>query len=305
MKKKIYMTCAALCALLLVGMLAETSAQNEPAWRRVANKIAGEETAAGEAVEAVMEPTTNEGEDGMGDSFEPTMSGTSADSFSMLAGESTLDLGSELDEPQGISDIFQNEDYRRMLGENPTFVYSAHDKPDPMVFPPMRRAAIAKHLFAEIDLLFKEAKITRTGVGDPETAKRVFPLIDEIRALGDERYIAMADKKETELNDALNISKPAEKGPDAGPGPDITTAEDPVLPDWIRSNTKALVALSSNPVCLVGDEAVRLGEQVPKYEHVVVVSIEDTKVVFEVSNASKSKRFDVTLEPYESAGFWR
>lgn len=292
---------------LIAASLSVGIAQDTPAWRRVADKIGNQEVAAGEAVEAVMEPTTNEGveESGVSEEFESTSA--SLDNFSMLEGESTLDLGSELDEPEAIPDIFKDENNRRLLGDNPKFLYDANDRPDPMVFPPMRRAAIAKHLFEEVELILKESKTSPRGSANPELARTVFPLLEQIKDLGDERFVALAETKIQEVNTALNVGSATTSVVVDGTGSSEgeMPAAEPVLPDWIRGNTKALVAMSNNPMCLIGDEAVRLGEQVPKYEQVVVVSIEDNKVVFEVSNASKSKRFDVELEPYESAGFWR
>lgn len=319
--------------ILLLAVVA--FAQAQPAWKKVREKIGGSESktetaaaapAAGESAEAASEsaepgpaisesvpasaagvagaPSTMgeaDGEDASaGESGEVGEDGEVLDVVGLAGPE--VNLGEEAEE-SGSKSLFQDPKFVKMLGESPTFIYDAAERPDPMVFPPVRNAAIAAELFEKAKQLAEQAGVGKKGRKEEDKpidivlVDQAIEILRRVIKLKDVRFTTDADIRIKELLAAKGDVNPEGAAPDK--------AEEVTLPGWIKSNTRAFVSLSSTPICLVGDEAVRIGEKVPNYDNVVVIGIDDEGVTYEVSGATKRITEKVSVEPYDTTGFWR
>jgi hypothetical protein len=278
-----------------------TQDQNEPAWRRLAGRLRPQQ--GGETMptpppppDANPLPTPPE----VGPPAAPPPTGVAPVTVTPPSGEMILpdsgtiglpsagigtrgrvqiNLGSEADERTTKTlDLFQDPSVMRMLGETPRFVYDAADRPDPMIFPPVRNAAIFAELSLRAEKLMEENKLVDAVV-----------LYDRIVKLEDPRYLAQARDKRAAIMAMIEESqRPAD-----------IVLEMPVevvieLPAWVSENTKGVIAGDggSASICLVGDSLLKAGDVVPSYPNVRVVEITKEKVVYEISD----QRFEVKVK---------
>ena len=72
------------------------------------------------------------------ESAEPGALGDSLGSIGSSA-ETPAELGREADDEGAVLNLFEDPEIRKLLGENPRFIYNASERPDPMIFPPVGR----------------------------------------------------------------------------------------------------------------------------------------------------------------------
>ena len=211
------------------------------------------------------------------ESAEPGALGDSLGSIGSSA-ETPAELGREADDEGAVLNLFEDPEIRKLLGENPRFIYNASERPDPMIFPATRNAAIFIELSAEAEQLVRERKLIE--------AIRVYERIVE---LADRRYFLEARRKINALR--------AEAGLKAA---EFIAEEEIVaeLPGWVPSNTRGILYDENFQICLVGDFLLRPGDPVPTYPEVSVESISPSLVVYRMGRQT----FEVPVTGYEEFG---
>ncbi len=268
-----------LIALIIMTSFVASAANAQPAWKRVAKKLrpTSLETPEGEAfinevpdesdVAIAPEVTDLESSDG---SLVPEAGST----IGMMSPDKQINLGKESDESGARKDLFSDSRIRRMLGQAPRFVYDAANRPDPMIFPPVRNAAI----YAELSL-DAEAMI------ENEDFLGALSAYQKILELNDRRFSTEMTRKMADLRSAIgaasNIDMPVE----------LVSAE---LPSWIEDNTNGILYDKNNPMCLIGDYLLGVGETVPTYPEVNIASITPELVIFQIAE----EKFEIPVKGY-------
>lgn len=283
-------------AATLILAAGATTTQAEPAWKRIAEKlkqnsletnsevVEGEPAFEGPAlpeprVEAAARPAESL-VPSPGESFLPeqgTVGMMTQDGQKKgRSGQETMNLGKESEE-SGISrNLFDDPNVLRMLGEDPRFVYGSVKRPDPMIFPPTRNAAI----YAELSLEAERA----IEAGNLEAAAVAYK---QILDLNDRRYSAEVRSKIAQINAMLGAELAA-----------ASTDEEIIveLPSWVRENTRGVLFEEDEPMCLVGDFLLKVGDEVPSYPNVRIGSIDKRQVTFSVSDRES---FEVDVKGFE------
>jgi len=188
----------------------------------------------------------------------------------------TDDLGKESEEPEMPETLFRTkEDVRKLLGEEPKFVYDPGDLPDPMIIPWVRREVIVRELIEMAQEKINEGRL--------QEAKKY--LEEVLREYPGSRHIKEA---KTELNRVKKMLA-------EGYGPEGVRRPQLVLPSWVVSNTSGVIVDKQDPtqsVVLVGDAILQVGDQVPDYDEVVVGEIKEKEVVYQYHG----RKFPVVVE---------
>lgn len=187
-----------------------------------------------------------------------------------------VSLGRECDENEALlaTNLFKSKDMRRLLGDEPRFIYNPEERPDPMIVPWVRRAAIYKELSSLADSF--------TGLGQFDKAVELY---QRILQLDDPRYNAEVHAKLTAIAEKQNAKAMA-----------VMQASHPVeeridLPPWIHDNTTGVIVSPGREMCLVGEYMLHIGDTVPNYPDVRVATISQHKVTYQIRNRS----FEVVL----------
>ena len=230
---------------------------------------------AGDETAALERPAEEEGE------LVPTIGLPMETDGKSKKGESQINLGKESEEQGQVANLFADPNVLKLIGDKPRFIYNAEGRPDPMVFPPIRNAAIYSELSIQAEALEKENKLTEALV-----------LYDRILSLNDRRFTPPIREKVAQLHAALGNERAAAEV-------QLASANiAPELPEWVRENTSGVLLDSNQSMCLVGDFLLKAGDAIPTYPNVKVTSIEREKVVFEVSET----KFDVDVKGYDEWG---
>jgi hypothetical protein len=183
-------------------------------------------------------------------------------------GHSGLELGNESDDDGSMfaSDLFKRAEIRKLLGDEPKFIYNPRDKSDPMLMPWVRNAAIFKEL----------SELAEKYIEQDELVQAV-EVYNKILKMDDPRYTAevrqklgILAKQLDEADLALNLVNNAEI---AGAKVD--------LPHWVLDNTTGIIdAGGLDNVCLVGEHLLKVGDVIPDYPNIIVQSISGDSVVY-------------------------
>jgi len=296
--KRNYLGIGVLAAAALVG-----TSHAQSIWSDLARKIASHPQAQAQNVTnqvvnqnrqgmAVAAPqgapgVPNENPDGYGNRLAgqtPELASIGNTALSNLTGLVTgangkpggIDLGKESDDSDSMlaSNLFKKPEIRRMLGDEPRFIYNPGDKPDPMLVPWVRRAAIFKELMTQADALLAAGKIA--------DAMKLYQRVADLR---DPRYTAIVQAKLATIDSQLALeSQKAIAGA-------VQTEIKVELPGWVHDNTTGALVTPTDAVCLVGDYMLHPGEAIPSYPEVRVASITPTSVTYQV----KDKQFEVSV----------
>lgn len=317
---------AAVLPLAAIALTLPAGAQ-QPAWKRIADKLRPDSEAAepapeGEGVEAAAPA---EGAEAGAESGEPAESDAgnlaevpmeggapapgaapSADAGAFgLATEKEMNLGSELAEWDAPRDNapFSNPEFIAALGENPRFVYDAFELPDPMVFPPLQREVIRTELLklageALAASGFAEWEKKKEAPVDVAKIEEAIALHTKIFDLGENRYSDEARTQIAYLQAAIAEIEGL-RIPTGGGDPPAVPAE-PVLPDEIVEYTVGIIAHPTDPMVLNGDVLLRKGDVLPHYTNVTVDDVIAGTVFYRVSTPDgRSKTFPVEVKAYE------
>ena len=193
-----------------------------------------------------------------------------------IAVPKTVDLGKESEEPEMPETLFRTEeDVRKLLGEEPKFVYNPRDLPDPMIIPWVRREVIVREL---IDMAQEKIK-----EGYLQEAKKYLEEI--LKEYPGSRHIKEA---RTQLNQVKKMLA-------EGYGPEGVRRPRVVLPAWVVSNTSGVIVDQQDPtqsIVLVGDAILQVGDKVPDYDEVAVDQIKEKEVIY----LYNGRKFPVVVE---------
>jgi hypothetical protein len=187
-----------------------------------------------------------------------------------------VDLGKESEEPALPKTLFKTkDDVRKLLGDEPRFVYNPQRLPDPMIIPWVRREVIVREILELAREKLKEGKL-KEAKQSLEQALKEYP---------ESRYI----------NEVRGELERIQKMLAGGYGPEGVRTPQVVLPQWVASHTAGVIVDQGNPaqsVVLVGDAILRVGDKVPNYEEVVVDDIKQKEVIFRY----QGRKFPVGVE---------
>lgn len=267
-------------ALIAVGTTGRAS-EREPAWKRIANKIARNSITESAPAE-IPEEFRNDFGASESSSLIPPEGGTIGlpqvreRSRGRRGNTSDINFGKEYQETGSVRDLFTDAEVLRMLGDNPRFVYASINTPDPMIFPPVRNAAMY------IELTYDAEALLEAG----EFGKAV-KLYRKVLALGDPRYSAEMRNKIAKLNAEIGASAVALEAPDL---------DDIQLPTWISDNTNGVLYTEDDPMCLIGDFLLHVGDELPNYPQVKVTRVGKQSVTFQVAGR---KEFEIEVKGIE------
>ena len=261
----------------LIVILGLTFAAAEPAWKKIAKKLRPNSTETVTVRELPEVADENPGIDvAAADKLSPVTDGrllSIEEDEEPAPGTSRFNLGKEYEEKGTISNLFDNPEVLRMLGDDPRFVYAANDRPDPMVFPPIRNAAIYTELKTEADDLVEAGKLAE-AVG----------LLGKILSLNDRRFIRDTQLMMAELNAKLGLATQADV--------EVVLVD---LPGWVRDNTRGVMYDAVRPLCLVGDYLLEIGDVVPDFPGVRIAGITQQRVTYQVSDQT----FDIDVDGFD------
>ena len=204
----------------------------------------------------------------------------------------------EKDEPTTPTQLFDEEQVRRLIGDNPTVVYRVlyDDRvlPDPMIVPWIRNSVVLKDRFDEAVQLISEQKF-REGKEALLAIEAEFP---------NSEYAAKGREIVRRLDEVAASIKPPEKRVEtpktgkAGPTPPpMEIRVDPNI------KTTAIGYDSGNPrnsVVFINGESYRIGDAIRHYSDHRVVGVSEDAVTFEVEKLGQKKQ--ITVKVIESDG---
>lgn len=303
--------------LISGGASALAQQEDQPAWERIGEKLTPnsleeesspeelptvimpeDEAESADAEEGAQAPETDEGDPGAGEMSEeergsegesarerqeeqldtaaPGTIGLPQARKGRRRGDDNINLGKESDEDGTVVNLFDDPEVRRMLGDNPRFIYGALNSPDPMIFPPVRNAAIYAELTMEAERLINQGKLE-------EAQKRYKRILD----LGDKRYMLEMRNKIAQLNNRIGRAS-------------MVLDDEPLLdvklPQWVRANTRGILFDEADPMVLVGDYTLHVGDPVPSHPEVRVESVSKRTVTYRVSDR---KSFKVAVKGFK------
>jgi len=249
----------------MVLALTASPARAQSPWQKLAKRLKPnsiEQTSPGTDV-AVLDISDESFED---DSLLPAggSQGMPTSDRSFRTKVTDINLGKESDEPSSTRRLFEDPNVLRLLGDHPRFIYDAESRPDPMIFPPVRNAAIYTELSLEADKFVREGKLAAAL----ENYKKIMDLHDR-------RFIVEVRNKIADLQASLYMQSDI-------PMEEAVKAE---LPMWVSDNTRGVLFDALQPMCLVGDFLLRVGDAVPNFPGVRVAAIDKQLVIFEVAEA--------------------
>lgn len=266
-------------ALAALVVLSVATAQAEPVWKRIQKSIKSNESSAAPQEHATTDVAAVAQSTALDSSQAPVARspkiGLPMATDSRRGSKGQINLGKEADEKGAARDLFTNPEVLRMLGQNPRFIYTAESLSDPMVFPPVRNAAIYAELTIQAESFITEEK--------PRDAIKSYR---KILALNDSRFIVEAREKINDLNAQIGAEMTA-----LTEGDELNLN----LPSWVRDNTNGILYAKDSPMCLVGDYLLGIGDFVPNHPAVKVAEIHKEKVIFQISD----RNFDVEVKGYE------
>lgn len=185
-------------------------------------------------------------------------------------------LGREVEENEALlaTDLFKKPEILRLLGDQPRFIYDPADRPDPMLVPWVRRAAIFKELFASAAASLEAGQVDQA-----------LEFYQQILKMNDPRFTPVVQAKLAEIAgkqqaDASKIAKTTQ-----------SIEEKIELPAWVTDNTTGVILAPGDNLCLVGEYMLHAGDALPNYPDIKVVMIVEKQVTYQIRN----KTFDVKL----------
>ncbi|MFP4381627.1 MAG: hypothetical protein ACLFUS_14090 [Candidatus Sumerlaeia bacterium] len=202
-----------------------------------------------------------------------------------LAGEGAdLEI---LEEDQAQPLALDDEKMRRLLGEDPTFIYQPKVKTDPMLVPWSRLRVISE----EAGRLAEAAQAGARYEDAMAAYAQVLYLLESAPEnwAQNEKLIALKKDLEENVGDLEEIRQ-------RGGFPSANDTGEAKLPIWIQNNTRGVIADEGTAVCLVGTHTLHPGDIVPDPSTLVVVeAINEETVKFRV----RDKIFEVSTREGE------
>jgi hypothetical protein len=169
----------------------------------------------------------------------------------------------ELSTPRAL--LKESLELRKLLGDQPAFVYDPANRPDPMLVPWTR----SRVMFGELQVIAEQA-VAQKNWGMAEVAYR------QMLALQGDSYRAMAEEGLRKMEEQMALEEGGRVGADGRP-------REAKLPPWIAANTSAVIIDKAEPVCLVGSFILKVGDVVPRQPvEVTIAKIEPNAVHYRV-----------------------
>lgn len=199
---------------------------------------------------------------------------------------SDLELG-ELKQPTA---FLKDSPYlKRLLGKVPDYVYDPKRMSDPMLVPWTR----AKVLTSELMRIAGQATMDENWDLARDVYGRILRIIQGLENSG----ISMASMEEVRSTAEQGIVAVAELEDEQADKQGRGQDQKPKLPLWVRSNTNGIIYHAAEPICLVGNFILKVGDLVPRQSiNVRVVAITENTVSFEV----REQVFEVNIAEKES-----
>ncbi len=173
-------------------------------------------------------------------------------------------------DPENPPNLFDNDArILEIFKGKPKFVYLPEGT-DPMIIPWIRIRIIAEEMFADAKLFAANRDY------DQSIAK-----LNEIREKYPNTPTADMIPQELERVEKLRFAALNNTNPQV-----VTRKNDddpvkaPELPTWVYDNTTAIM-MGPEPVVVIGNDFLHVGDQVPRYAAVTVKSISESAVIFE------------------------
>ena len=188
-----------------------------------------------------------------------------------------IDFGRESDDSEEMfaTNLFRNPEIRRLLGDEPRYIYDPVKRPDPMLVPWVRRAVIYGELSAQADSLM-----------EAERYDEAIEVFERILDMNDPRFSVQVRAKLAQIADHRQAEDQA-----IAQAMVVEPEEKIELPPWVKSNTMGVIVSPGNSMCMVGTYLLREGDQLDKYPEVVVQEIAENQVTYRI----KDKMFVVEL----------
>ena len=193
------------------------------------------------------------------------------------AGAGQIDFGRESDDSEEIfaMNLFKNPEIRRLLGDEPRYIYDPVNRPDPMLVPWVRRAVIYEELSAQAASLLAA-----------EQFDEALEVYERILEMNDPRFNVVVRAKLAEI--AAQQRADAQAVVQAM----VVEPEEKIeLPPWVKTNTMGVIVSPGNSLCMVGTYLLREGDQLDNYPGVMVQEIAPNRVTYRI----KDKTFVVEL----------
>ncbi|NQU42809.1 hypothetical protein HQ520_05955 [bacterium] len=166
----------------------------------------------------------------------------------------------ELTEPYPPISLLQaNPQVRKLLGENPDFIYDPQGRRDPMLIPWARLRVMTE----ELDTIGKQARADQ----DLDLARRAYRQVLRLVASVQDVWLR-PEMRENLLSQARQNLSEVDTLSVQGYG---LRGGETTLPLWVRNNTTGIIYDESDPMALVGPYPLRVGDMVPGQQMEVVV----------------------------------
>jgi hypothetical protein len=167
---------------------------------------------------------------------------------------------------------FSDDQLAKIFSDKPKFIYFPEGV-DPMIIPWVRERVIAEEKAAEAMVAMTAKDYARAEQIWTELRER-FPNTPQ----GQDAPKQLVQIEDTRKREAAAAST----------GDVITTPSRPnevvTLPDWVRDNTTGVMIISGLRTVVVGNDFLKVGDQVPRYAGVTVKEIKDSEVIYEFQN---------------------
>lgn len=196
--------------------------------------------------------------------------------------------GREIDDPGAVNLFPNEEEVRKLLGDNPQVVYrvvvNGTPLPDPMIIPWIRQGRVVEELFDEAVVLLGNGRID-------SAREKLLALMTEYPST---EQAAQAREILAKLENLQGAPTPRPiSRPSASPTP---------VEVQLNPNVKVSTVLidPNNPAdsrVVIGGRAYAVGEAIRNYPDHKVVSISDDTVIIEVEKQGVSKQFPIPVRP--------
>jgi hypothetical protein len=222
-----------------------------------------------------------------------------ADLARQLGGEAGLREAAGQGEAPAI--FTETADIKNLLGEDPRWVWQndpMRGRPDPMLIPWIADTLLFDAAMAEALQLLSEGDTDEERLGKLNQAREVYEKLllnlyePALRVKVEAQVLAIGQQI-----GALEKTIAAKAAPLAGPTPTPTPVI-VVLPQWIYESARGVVhEPDGNSMVMVGEDPLRVGDEVPNTQgQVIVKEIGYQRVVFMATQHDTSRDFEILVQ---------
>lgn len=196
--------------------------------------------------------------------LQPRASNTVGELQQMINLPTTATLKESEEDLKNPKSVFEGKDLEKIFSNKPRFIYYPEGV-DPMIIPWVRERIVAEERFAE-------AMVAKANK-DWEKARAILKdILDKYSTTDEANKVPQAL---VGIDQAEALAKGAIVDPETPPG----ESPDQQLPPWIAKNTSG-VLIRDEPVVIIGNDFLKVGDTVPRYSSVRVKEISPSEVIF-------------------------